>query len=65
MDVRAYSLSGDPEDGEWRVLQQTADGGVWTGKLDVPTGGVRTPAPDLMKFGAESVEPKPRVAVGK
>ena len=33
---------------------------VWTGKLDVPPAGVRTPAPDLTKFRPESVEPKPR-----
>jgi hypothetical protein len=36
------------------------NGIVWTAKLDVPPGGVQSPAPDLAKFGAESVEPRPR-----
>jgi type 1 glutamine amidotransferase len=36
------------------------NGIVWTGKLEVPAGGVRTPTPDLAKFGPESVEPRPR-----
>ncbi len=41
------------------------NGIVWTGKLDVPSDGVRTPAPDLTRFRPESVEPKPRNSVGK
>ncbi len=36
------------------------NGIVWTAKREVPAGGVSTPAPDLAKFGPESVEPKPR-----
>jgi type 1 glutamine amidotransferase len=36
------------------------NGVVWTAKRDVPTDGVRTPAPDLAKFAPESIEPKPR-----
>jgi type 1 glutamine amidotransferase len=35
------------------------NGIVWTGKLDVPSDGVRTPAPDLIRCRPESVEPKP------
>lgn len=41
------------------------NGIVWTGKLDIPSGGVRTPAPDLTRFGPESLEPKPRTPVEK
>ena len=41
------------------------NGIVWTGKLDVPSGGVQTPTPDLTRFGPESVELKPRTSVGK
>lgn len=36
------------------------NGIVWTAKVEVPRGGVRTPAPDLAKFAPESVDPKPR-----
>ncbi len=36
------------------------NGIVWAAKLDVPRGGVRTPAPDLARFAPESVDPKPR-----
>jgi type 1 glutamine amidotransferase len=35
------------------------NGIVWTAKRQIPSGGVRTPAPELAKFAAESVEPKP------
>ncbi|HYI93083.1 MAG TPA: ThuA domain-containing protein [Bryobacteraceae bacterium] len=41
------------------------NGIVWTAKLDVPSRGVQTPAPDLSKFGAESIEPKPRTPAVK
>ena len=41
------------------------NGIVWTGKLDVPSGGVQTPTPDLTRFRPESVELKPRTSVGK
>jgi type 1 glutamine amidotransferase len=41
------------------------NGIVWSAKLNVPRGGVRTPAPDLAKFAPESVEPKPRPAAAK
>lgn len=41
------------------------NGIVWTGKLDVPSDGVRTPTPDLTMFKPESVEPKPRISAGK
>lgn len=41
------------------------NGIVWTGKRDVPSDGVQTPAPDLTRFRPESVEPKPRNSVGK
>jgi type 1 glutamine amidotransferase len=41
------------------------NGIVWTAKLEVPAGGVQTPAPDLARFGAESVEPKPRTPAPK
>jgi type 1 glutamine amidotransferase len=32
------------------------NGIVWTGKVDVPEGGVQTPAPDLARFGPASAE---------
>ena len=35
---------------------------VWTAKLNVPRGGVRTVAPDLAAFHPDSVEPKARPA---
>ncbi len=35
------------------------NGIVWTTKRKLPRGGVRTPAPDLAKFGPVSVEVKP------
>ncbi|MEO6787324.1 MAG: hypothetical protein ABI318_14420, partial [Chthoniobacteraceae bacterium] len=41
------------------------NGIVWTAKLDVPAGGVRTVLPDLAAFAPASVEPlppKPRTA---
>lgn len=38
------------------------NGIVWSAKREVPQEGVLTPAPDLGKFGPESVEPKPRPA---
>jgi type 1 glutamine amidotransferase len=41
------------------------NGIVWSGKLEIPSGGVRTPAPDLAKFAPESVELKPRTPVEK
>lgn len=41
------------------------NGILWTAKLEVPAGGVRTPAPDLAKFGPESVELKPRTPMRK
>jgi type 1 glutamine amidotransferase len=41
------------------------NGIVWTAKLDVPKGGVKTPAPDLAKFAPDSVEPKPRTPPAK
>jgi type 1 glutamine amidotransferase len=36
------------------------NGIVWTAKLEVPAGGVQTPAPDLAAFKPESVGVKPR-----
>jgi type 1 glutamine amidotransferase len=36
------------------------NGIVWASRLDVPPAGVRTPAPNLLRFAPESVEPKPR-----
>ena len=41
------------------------NGIVWTTKLEVPADGVRSPVPDLVKFGPESVEPKPRTSTPK
>lgn len=38
------------------------NGVVWTAKLEVPAGGVKTTLPDLETFAPESVEPKPRPA---
>jgi type 1 glutamine amidotransferase len=36
------------------------NGIVWTAKVEVPAGGVRSPAPNLAEFGPESVEPQSR-----
>jgi type 1 glutamine amidotransferase len=36
------------------------NGVVWTAKLEVPAGGVKTTLPDLETFAPESVEPRPR-----
>lgn len=36
------------------------NGIVWSSKLDVPRGGVKSPPPDLGQFAPESVEPKQR-----
>lgn len=41
------------------------NGIVWTGKIDVPKEGVRTPGPDLAKFEPESVQPRPRTPAAK
>ena len=41
------------------------NGIVWTAKLEVPSGGVKTALPDLSKFNPESVEPKPRAPKAK
>jgi type 1 glutamine amidotransferase len=41
------------------------NGIVWSAKLEVPVGGVRTPAPELGRFAPESVEPKPRAPSAK
>jgi type 1 glutamine amidotransferase len=41
------------------------NGIVWTAKVEVPRDGVQSPAPQLGNFGAESVEPKARVAKDK
>ncbi len=38
------------------------NGIVWSAKLDVPVGGVRTATPDLTAFGPESIEYVPRPA---
>lgn len=35
------------------------NGIVWSAKLEVPAGGVQTASPDLARFGAVSVEPRP------
>lgn len=41
------------------------NGVVWTAKLDVPNGGVKTALPPLPTFAPESVEPTPRPAKAK
>ena len=41
------------------------NGIVWTAKVEVPQGGVRTTLPDLAIFKPESVEPKPRSVKAK
>ncbi len=41
------------------------NGILWTGKLDVPSNGVQTPTPELTRFGAESLEPRPRIPASK
>jgi type 1 glutamine amidotransferase len=47
------------------LRQFILNGIVWTGKLEVPADGVRSPSPDLARFAPESVEPQPRNPVGK
>jgi hypothetical protein len=41
------------------------NGIVWSAKLAVPTGGVKTAPPDLAAFQPESIEPKPRPVAPK
>ena len=41
------------------------NGVVWTAKLPVPAGGVKTVLPDLTTFAPESVDPIPRPAKAK